>query len=74
MGQFHDINEIFYAWLLKCCTGKIYSDGPMLKEEAMEIKKCLNPEEYQDFTASNKWLMVRAMEAFIWCTRKKSKW
>ena len=28
----------------------------MLKEEPMEIKKCLDPEEFQNFTASNGWL------------------
>ena len=28
----------------------------MLKEEAIEIKKPLDPEEFQNFTASNEWL------------------
>ena len=34
-----------------CYTANIYPDGPMLKQEAMEIKKCLDPEEFQYFTA-----------------------
>ena len=37
-GQFNDIKEIFYEWFKKCCAANIYPDGPMLKEEAMEIK------------------------------------
>ena len=41
-GQFNDINEILYEWYKKCCAANIYPDGPMLKEEAMEIKKCLD--------------------------------
>ena len=53
-GQFHDNNEILYVWSQKCCTANIYPDGPMLKEEAIEIKKCLDPEEFQNFTL--KWL------------------
>ena len=28
----------------------------MLKEEAMEIKKCLDKVEFKNFTASNGWL------------------
>ena len=28
----------------------------MLKEEAMKIKKCLNQEELENFTALNEWL------------------
>ena len=55
-GQFNDINEILYEWFKKCCAANIYPDGPMLKEEAMEIKKCLDKVEFKNFTASNGWL------------------
>ena len=55
-GQFNDINEILYEWFKKCCAANIYPDGPMLKEEAMEIKKCLEKVEFKNFTASNGWL------------------
>ena len=54
--QFNDINEILYEWFKKCCAANIYPDGPMLKEEAMEIKKCFDKVEFKIFTASNGWL------------------
>ena len=37
-GQFNDIKEILYEWFKKCCAANIDPDGPMLKEESMEIK------------------------------------
>ena len=40
--------------LKKYCSS--CSDGPMLKEEAIEIKKCLEKVEFKNFTASNGWL------------------
>ena len=55
-GQFNEINEILYEWFKKCCAVNIYPDGPMLKEEVMEIKKCLDKVEFKNFTASNGWL------------------
>ena len=55
-GQFNGINEILYEWFKKCCAANIYPDGPMLKEKAMEIKKCLDKVEFKNFTASNGWL------------------
>ena len=55
-GQFNDINEILYEWFKKCFAANIYPDGPMLKKEAMEIKKCLDKVEFKNFTASNGWL------------------
>ena len=54
--QFHKINEILYEWFKKCCEANIYPDGQMLKEEALEIKKHLNNDEFLNFTASNGWL------------------
>ena len=55
-GQFNEINEILYEWFKKCCAVNIYPDGPMLEEEAMEIKKCLDKAEFKNTTASNGWL------------------
>ena len=55
-GQFNDINGILYEWFKKCCAASFYPDGPMLKKEAMEIKKCLEKVEFKNFTASNGWL------------------
>ena len=55
-GQFNDINEILYEWFKKCCAANIYPDGPMLKEEAMEIKNCLDKVELKIFTTSSGWL------------------
>ena len=55
-GQFTDINEILYEWFKKSCAANIYSDGPMLKEEDMEINKCSGKVKFKNFTASNGWL------------------
>ena len=55
-GQFNDINKILYEWFKKCCAANIYPDGPMLKEEAMKIKKWLDKVEFKNFTASTGWL------------------
>ena len=55
-GQFNDINQVLYEWFEKCCAANVYLDGLMLKEEATEIKKCLDKVEFKTFTASNGWL------------------
>ena len=55
-GQFNSINRILYEWFKKCCAANISPDGPMLKEEAMEVKKCLDKVEFKNFTASSSWL------------------
>ena len=55
-GQFNDINKILYKWFKNCCAANIYPDGPMLKEEAMEIIKYLDKVHFKNFTASNGWL------------------
>ena len=55
-GQFNEFNEILCEWFKKCCAANTYPDGPMLKEEAMEIKTCLDKVEFKNFTASNGWL------------------
>ena len=53
---FNDINEILYEWFKICCATNNCPDGPMLKEEAVQIKKCLDKVEFKNFTASNGWL------------------
>ena len=55
-GQFNDINEILYDRFKKCFAANIYPDGPMMIEEAMEIKNCLDKVEFKNFTTSNGWL------------------
>ena len=55
-GKHHAINEILYNWYGKCTSANLYPDGSLLQEEAMEIKRRLNKEEFPGFTASNGWL------------------
>ena len=55
-GKYHVINEILYNWHGKCTNANVYPDGPLLQEEAIEIKKRLGKEELNDFSASNGWL------------------
>ena len=43
-------------WFKTFFAGNIYPHGPMLKEEAMEITKCLDKVEFKIFAASNGWL------------------
>ena len=43
-------------WYGKCTSANVYPDGPLLEEEAMEIKRRLDKEEFGGFTASNGWL------------------
>ena len=45
-----------YEWFKTSCEENIYPDGQILKEEALEIKKHLNNDEFLTFTASNYWL------------------
>ena len=47
---------MLYEWFKKGCEANIYPDEQMLKEEALEIKKHLNNDEYLTVTASNRWL------------------
>ena len=54
-GKYHVINKIVYKWY-KCTNANAYPEGPLLREEAMEIAKRLEKEELTDFTASNGWL------------------
>ena len=55
-SQFNDINEILYDWFKLCFAANICFDGPMWKEEVMEIKQCLDKVEFKSLTASNDWL------------------
>ena len=40
----------------KCTSANVYPDGPLVQEEAMEIKRRLGKDEFAGFTASNGWL------------------
>ena len=37
-------------------SANVYHDRPLLQEEAMEIKRRIDKEEFAGFTASNGWL------------------
>lgn len=54
--KFKPINEILHSWFRKCESSGIYVNGPLLKEEAMNIKQSLNRPELDDFKASEGWL------------------
>lgn len=54
--KFKAINEVLYAWFRKCESSGIYVNGPLLKEEAMNIKQSLNRPELDGFKASEGWL------------------
>ena len=54
--KFKPINEVLYAWFRKCESSGIYVNGPLLKEEAMNIKQSLNRPELDGFKASEGWL------------------
>ena len=54
--KFKAINEILYSWFKKCEASGIYVNGPLLKEEAMNIKQSLNRPELDGFKASEGWL------------------
>ena len=43
--QYHLIDEIPIAWCKKYASANVFSDGPMLKEEATLIKDRLNKDE-----------------------------
>ena len=40
-GKYKVINDMLYEWYQKCCSSNFYPNGPLLKEEAMEIKNQL---------------------------------
>ena len=37
-GKYKVIKEVLYEWYQKCSSSNFYPNGPLLKEEAMEIK------------------------------------
>ena len=45
-----------YNWYGKCTSANVYPYEPLLQEEAMEIKRRLDKEEFADFTALKGWL------------------
>ena len=53
---FKVINDIFYSWFKNCEASGIYLNGPLLIEEAMNIKQSLNQQELDGFKASEDWL------------------
>ena len=55
-GKYKVINDILYEWYKKCCSSDFYSNGPLLKEEAMEIKNQLQNSDLDGFVASDGWL------------------
>ena len=55
-GKYKVINDILYEWYQKCCSSIFYPNGPLLKEEAMEIKNQLQNSDFDGFVASDGWL------------------
>ena len=51
-GKYHVTNEILCNCYGRYKSGNAYPDGPLLQEEAMEIKRRLSKEEFAGFTAS----------------------
>ena len=58
-GKYKVINDILYEWYQKCCSSNFYPNGPLLKEEAMEIKNQLQNSDLDGFVASDGWLEKR---------------
>ena len=56
--KFKPINEILYAWFKNCEASGIYVNGPLLKEEATNIKLSVNLPESDGFKASEGWLDI----------------
>ena len=54
--KFKAINDILYSWFKKCEASGICLNGPLLKEEAMNIKQSLNRPELDGFKVSEGWL------------------
>ena len=48
--------SMIYEWYQKCCFSNFYPNGPLLKEEAMEIKNQLQNSDLDGFVASDGWL------------------
>ena len=55
-GKYKVINDILYEWYQKCCSSNFYPNGPLLKEEAMEIKNQLQNSDFDGFVVSDGWL------------------
>ena len=52
-GKHHKINEVLFEQYKRFCTSNIYSNGVILKEEAIAIKEQLQNSEFDDFNFSN---------------------
>ena len=48
--------QILYEWYQKCCSSTFYPNGPLLKEEIMEIKNQLQNSDFDGFVDSDGWL------------------
>ena len=55
-GKYQVVNDVLYEWYQKCCSPNFYPNGPLLKEEAMEIKNQLQNSGLDGFVASDGWL------------------
>ena len=55
--KFKPINAILYSWFKKYEGSGIYLSGPSLKEETTNIKQSLSLPEFDDFNASEGWLI-----------------
>ena len=55
-GKYKVINDILYEWYQKCCSSNFDPNGPLLKEEAVEIKNQLQNSDLDGFVASDGWL------------------
>ena len=55
-GKYKFISDILYEWYQKCCSSNFYHNGPLLKEEAMEIKNQLENSDLDGLVASDRWL------------------
>ena len=54
--KFKPVNDILYYWFKICEASGIYVNGPLLKEEAINIKLSLSLPELDGFKASEGWL------------------
>ena len=55
-SKFKQINEILFSWFKKCEASGIYVNGPLLKEDANNIKEALGLPDLESFKASDGWL------------------
>ena len=54
--KFKTINDILYSWFKRCEASGIYVNGPLLEQEAINIKQFLSVRELDVFKALEDWL------------------